>query len=212
MPSGVPNGIGDHHAGASTDMTGILSTIPGGVGAVLDTWASVSGFSNLGQVADSGGRPGTWAGQPGDIRVGAYPFDGQFGALMHAYRPGVASMFTNGSIGGDVHFDNAELWVDDPLDTLFDPDFDTFTVLLHELGHALGLGHSDVPGSVMNPAYTGARRSLHEDDIARIQALYGPPTDVSGAPVPTPEPVSLAIWSVLGASGLLARCRRRRIV
>ena len=45
----------------------------------LDLWASVSGFTNLGQVADGGtGLGGTNAngGNLGDIRIGAIYIDG----------------------------------------------------------------------------------------------------------------------------------------
>lgn len=50
--------------------------------------------------------------------------------------------------------------------------FDTETVWLHEFGHGLGLGHSDVERAVMEPYYEGVRRSLHEDDINGISYLY----------------------------------------
>lgn len=60
------------------------------------------------------------------------------------------------------------------------PDaIDLVGTLVHEFGHALGLEHSPVPGSVMNPRiHNGdqARRTLHPDDIAGIRALY-PPQD-----------------------------------
>ena len=46
-------------------------------------------------------------------------------------------------------------------------------VFLHELGHALGLGHS-VGDTVMN-ALISDREVLSPDDIAGVQALYGPP-------------------------------------
>ncbi|MCL5746586.1 MAG: matrixin family metalloprotease, partial [Acidobacteria bacterium] len=49
---------------------------------------------------------------------------------------------------------------------------DLFTVALHEAGHALGLAHSDKPGSVMYPYYRQAA-GLTADDIAGIRALYG---------------------------------------
>ena len=50
--------------------------------------------------------------------------------------------------------------------------YDVETVMLHENGHVLGLGHSNVPGAVMQPSYGGVRQSLHQDDIDGVSFLY----------------------------------------
>jgi len=47
-------------------------------------------------------------------------------------------------------------------------------VVAHELGHALGLAHSTSPAALMYPA-AGSVEAPQSDDIAGIQALYGPP-------------------------------------
>jgi hypothetical protein len=47
-------------------------------------------------------------------------------------------------------------------------------VMIHEMMHLLGLGHSDNPVSIMTPLVT-RYNSPQADDIAALQAMYGPP-------------------------------------
>jgi peptidoglycan hydrolase-like protein with peptidoglycan-binding domain len=106
---------------------------------------------------------------PGDHGDG-FPFDGASGVLAHAFFPPVPPNAPT-PIQGDTHFDEAETW------TVTVPpaagQFDLTTVAIHEFGHALGLNHSSVAGSVMEPFYAGPRRVLHGDDIAGILSIYG---------------------------------------
>ena len=105
----------------------------------------------------------------GDHGDGA-PFDGPGGVLAHAFFPPTPPNPPT-AIQGDTHFDDAETW------TVTVPPgagtFDLVTVAAHEFGHALGLGHSSVTGSLMAPFYGGPHRFLHADDIAGIVSLYG---------------------------------------
>ena len=57
--------------------------------------------------------------------------------------------------------------------------FDVETVLLHENGHGLGLGHSNVDGSIMKAFYGGIQRTLGSDDMNGISALYPAPSEPS---------------------------------
>jgi len=49
--------------------------------------------------------------------------------------------------------------------------------LTHEIGHLLGLGHSDNPGSMMFANPYNTLQYPTEDDIRAVQTLYGQPTD-----------------------------------
>lgn len=52
---------------------------------------------------------------------------------------------------------------------------DVETVALHELGHFLGLDHSDDNRAVMFPSIVErVRRDLRADDLAGVRAIYGP--------------------------------------
>lgn len=75
-------------------------------------------------------------------------------------------------------------------------------VFLHELGHALGLGHPDQGGqrltAVMN-SIVGNQEELSADDIAGGQFLYGAP--VAPIPTPTPTPTPTAAPTATPPSG-----------
>lgn len=88
-------------------------------------------------------------------------FDGPGGTLAHAHFPGY---------GSDVHFDDAEFWTIGSY-----RGKNLFQVAVHEIGHSLGLKHSDVKASVMVPFYRSYDPvfKLYPDDISAIQALYG---------------------------------------
>jgi len=216
MPAGMGDASGHatgHGAALTVDLDTMVTPAADGyeasvVQACLDIWAAVCDFTNLGQVADGGGhagQPGA-AGGVGDIRVAGWEIDpgAGGGVLAHAWQPGTEAVMGAGyNILGDVHMDVERVWVDDENDATGNGVYDFFTVMLHELGHALGLGHSDVPGALMNAFYAGGHRWLHADDIAGIQAIYG---DAPGPDIP--EPASLLLMA-LGA-GAFALVRRKR--
>ncbi|XP_049808976.1 stromelysin-1-like [Schistocerca nitens] len=94
-------------------------------------------------------------------------FDGKGGVLGHAFYPDI----NNNAV--EIHMDQDEDWY-------FEIDVNTpkekinfYAVLVHEIGHTLGLAHSTANTSIMYPIYNSSNIELSKDDILGIQSLYG---------------------------------------
>lgn len=91
---------------------------------------------------------------------------------------------------------DCDIWINDAFDwsatdVLTDHDPDLQSVLLHELGHWLSLGHDDDPAAVMYPSYTlgATKRELYTTDRAGIEFIYPCAADACN-PEPTPTPTA----------------------
>ncbi|HZL99364.1 MAG TPA: matrixin family metalloprotease, partial [Planctomycetota bacterium] len=128
--------------------------------------------------------------QPGDVGSGGGAFD----FTWQGAAPGVGNMTDNvvsamtscgggvtaftevGPGGWRIRVCDDFLWDDGPGTTLSPGALDLQGVLAHELGHAIGLGHSTVVGSTMYPSISGngvPSRSIEADDSAGVQGIYG---------------------------------------
>jgi hypothetical protein len=154
--------------------------------AAFAAWSAVANITFV-EVPDNG-VAFNGAEALGDIRIGGHAFDGANGVLAHAYFPP-----DNGTTAaGDIHFDTGETWKIG----FGGAGFDIFQVAAHEIGHAIGLDHTSVAGSLMNPFYTEAFSGPRADDIAGAQFIYG-----AAAPVPLPA----SVWFLLSGLAFLWR-------
>ncbi len=129
-------------------------------------WDDVAGITLL-QVADSASA---------DIRIGFGEFGagaGEIGETGYSYYAGTPQTFAPG----------VTVRAEDPLEHGLSAGMPIYTgtqtglyqVILHEVGHALGLNHSTDVNAVMYPSAGAANRGLDASDIAGIQSLYGAP-------------------------------------
>lgn len=103
-------------------------------------------------------------------------FDGYGGTLAHAWPPAA-------NIGGDVHFDEDEAWN-------FEETGNFYPIVLHELGHAFGLGHSNGENDIMFEFYTRGTLTLSRDDVQGIQHIYGKPARTVNETETTENPIT----------------------
>lgn len=104
-------------------------------------------------------------------------FDGPSGTLAWAYLPPKPNY--QGQLL--MRFDLDETWIR----RVTDRGILYLNVATHEFGHLLGLEHSRNSKALMAPYYAvGITKPQPQDDIPRIQGIYGPPSVPSPPPAP----------------------------
>ncbi|KAI0989515.1 hypothetical protein GJ496_002531 [Pomphorhynchus laevis] len=144
-----------------------------------------------------------FAGETADIQISfeyrdhgdGYEFDGPGGVVGHAFAP----------LDGRVHIDADELFTDQ-----YEHDLGQFNlrfVVAHEIGHAIGLSHSTIRGSIMFPFYSqlSSNYEISIDDQNAIRALYGIRPEISDRKLTGSKPwcTSMMDAAATGAGNVL---------
>ncbi len=129
------------------------------------------------QIGYPQGYPGPAQGNPlfGDIRISGNKSTATYDG--GAYPP---YLFT--TIGGDININTSKAFTAEQF----------YGLCLHEIGHALGLDHSEDPSAAMYAGGGLARiKGLSRDDVLGIRAIYGSTDE----PLPEPPVPDLKVTS-----------------
>jgi Matrixin/PEP-CTERM motif len=191
-------------AGAASTVADIRAAVLPWSAAIMIT----GGTSQSPEIPWDGDGSGGALGSPNALAHGAYP-DTQAANLN-------GTGF--GSLGGDIHFRPylnymgdpfGVNWYDDengagvPAANLAPNPVGLYTVMLHEIGHALGLTHINAAADIMSGApYNGSNPDLTTSagSVAAARLLYS-----------VPEPSSIILFGFSGLGFLQLARRRRRV-
>ncbi|XP_072395370.1 stromelysin-1-like [Diabrotica undecimpunctata] len=112
----------------------------------------------------------------------SFTFDGPGKVLAHAYYPSANGECT------EIHLDANERWYVGN-GRAPDGEVNFLAVLMHEIGHSLGLEHSNSDSSIMYAWYQQDVPSFGDDDKKAMSILYGQTEQHS---IPTTTPVTQA--------------------
>jgi hypothetical protein len=123
------------------------------------------------------------ASAPTDIRIGWGAFDSATSAVLgYTSSPVKAGVFQSGA---EIRLEDSALTaliIDGAGQLAYaGTDAELEQVLMHEIGHAIGLGDSADPNSIMNAIAGTQDRSISSSDIAAVKALYAAAPDASTA-------------------------------
>ena len=169
------------------DFSGVLTgDFATSTSAAFDAWEAVADIDFV-QVSDASDV---------DIRLGFASIDGANGTL------GTAStrFFSDGELTqAHVRFDDAETWGHSTNSVLTDGSINFYTVALHEIGHAIGIGHSEATPAIMeaflNDALFSSSLTISppfKPFTAPVRRKRRPANFTTGAAVPTSFRVTAA--------------------
>lgn len=165
MPDGTNMGGGTNNLNATFNTKfGSAATWQNQILKAAQYWAQQTNI-NFAVVPDNGAATGSGTNQQGDagfgdIRIGGFNFGNS--TLAQAFLP---PPINNYSVAGDIQINTG---------TVFNvgTQYDLFTVMVHEFGHALGLNHATTTTACMYGTYNGVDSALNADDISGIKAIY----------------------------------------
>ena len=188
------------------------ANFPGATGAVMAIWKGEVEWASGPYAGNGQGDGATSNPNLGDgganfdtIYQGTATGTGTTNQNVHSELSGSSGgvlAFTETPIsdGWRIRYYSSWTWQDGPGNV--SSGIDLQGVACHEIGHSLGLGHSNVGGATMQPAISGTgvgQRSISSDDIAGVQQIYS----VKSATKPSITGLSgnKAIGGVLTISG-----------
>ena len=124
-----------------------------------------------------------FANQRDSLDITFQNLDGAGGTLARAFFPDDVNP---SRIAGDIQFDSSESW--EVGNAQGSRATDLLHVAVHEIGHAIGLEHTDVNGAVLEATVSPNQffTALDDDDRDAALALYAPAVETDPVP-PAPE-------------------------
>ncbi len=163
----APDGthVGKEISSLQSDFNQVASSIQWqqAIARAFQKW-SVQANINIGNVADNGVASGVYGPTRGDERFGDIRVSG-FDYAVDTFAEAVSENSRSvGTWAGDVFFNTAANW----------PNVSAIeAAALHEVGHILGLGHSDDPASPMHVHGASGVLELTSQDILNLQSIHG---------------------------------------
>ena len=111
---------------------------------------------------------------------------------------GQTNYFYSGTIftSAYIEFDSGEGWHVAGSQIVSNDSVNLFELALHEIGHAIGLGHYNAAPAVMNAYLDPTVTDLMQPDIAGAQAIYGHAPASTAAAINTPPVATIADHSL----------------